>query len=125
MVLKNGITGICQYCALGSLLKREKSGMLTARVLYPPVMLVMLDSQSQALSAPCTEAGRVKNVPLPPALTATHTVIPIATGGNNTVFTQNMYCSLCVGMRRNGNWMSQYKKYEIIPAVVRPTDAGR
>jgi hypothetical protein len=28
-------------------------------------------------------------------------------------------------MRRNGNWMSQYKKYEIIPAVVRPTDAGR
>jgi hypothetical protein len=42
-----------------------------------------------------------------------------------TVLTQNMYWSLCVGMRSSGNWMSQYKKYEIMPAVVRPADAGR
>jgi hypothetical protein len=24
-----------------------------------------------------------------------------------------------------GNWMSQYRKYEIMPALVRPADAGR
>jgi hypothetical protein len=28
-------------------------------------------------------------------------------------------------MRSIGNWMSQYRKYEIMPAVVRPADAGR
>jgi hypothetical protein len=51
--------------------------------------------------------------------------IPIATGGMRTVLTQNMYWSLWVGMRSIGNWMSQYRKYEIMPAVVKPADAGR
>jgi hypothetical protein len=35
-----------------SLANREKSGMFTARVLYPAVMLIIPDSQSQACSEP-------------------------------------------------------------------------
>jgi hypothetical protein len=117
--------------------------MLTARVLYPPVILVMLESHNHARSDPCTLGGSLKNAPFPPAFIATHIVwyqlaanvatrlsyvlrtIPIATGGMRTVLTQNKYWSLWVGMRSIGNCMSQYRKYEIMPAVVRPAEAGR
>jgi hypothetical protein len=55
-ILKIGIAGNCQTWAPGFLANRAKSGMFTANVENPPVIDVMLESQSHARVEPLTVA---------------------------------------------------------------------
>ena len=127
ITLKNGMNGSCQTCAPRVLLNLEKSGMLTVTVVKPPVMEVRLLRKSQALAEPWTVAGVLKKLlPLPfPAFTHSQIIIAKAVGGTNIVLMRKSFSSLYVGIRRQGNWIRLYRKYDTIPCVVSPAEAGR
>jgi len=90
------------------------SSVVSSRTHHPPVILDIDDRINHFLVEPVTVGSCDQISPAPPALTQSAITTARDTDVTRTDLNTKNQRSLCGGMRRNGNWILQNKKWEHI-----------